>query len=83
VGHQVFAVHGILALSFYSMHDAMILAEAEPFKTAISLRFLRAWPFVLFVVAILLARAVHRAVLLPLSVPARGGAGHSGQAEDL
>jgi NosR/NirI family nitrite reductase transcriptional regulator len=26
----------ILALSFYSMHDALILAEAEPFKTAIS-----------------------------------------------
>ncbi|MEZ5797842.1 MAG: 4Fe-4S binding protein [Paracoccaceae bacterium] len=43
----------ILALSFYSMHDALILAEAEPFKTAISLRFIRAWPFLLFVAALL------------------------------
>ncbi len=46
---------GILALSFYSMHDALILAEAEPFKTAISLRFVRAWPFLLFVAALLFA----------------------------
>lgn len=46
---------GILALSFYSMHDALILAEAEPFKTAISLRFLRAWPFLLFVATMLTA----------------------------
>lgn len=45
----------ILALSFYSMHDALILAEAEPFKTAISLRFIREWPFVLFVLALLTA----------------------------
>ena len=46
---------GILALSFYSMRDALILAEAEPFKTAISLRFVRAWPFLLFVLALLTA----------------------------
>ncbi len=46
---------GILALSFYSMHDALVLAEAEPFKTAISLRMVRAWPFVLFVLALLFA----------------------------
>lgn len=43
----------ILALSFYSMHHAILLAEVEPFKTAISLRFLRAWPFLLVVAAIL------------------------------
>lgn len=43
----------ILALGFYSVHDALVLAEAEPFKTAISLRFLRAWPFVLFALAVL------------------------------
>jgi NosR/NirI family nitrite reductase transcriptional regulator len=43
----------ILGLSFYSMKDALVLAEAEPFKTAISLRFQRAWPFLLFVLAIL------------------------------
>ena len=46
---------GILALSFYSMHDALIAAEVEPFKTAISLRLWRAWPFVLFVLALLTA----------------------------
>lgn len=45
----------ILALSFYSMRDALILAEAEPFKTAISLRFIREWPFVLFVLTLLTA----------------------------
>lgn len=46
---------GILALSFYSMHDALVAAEFEPFKTAISLRMVRAWPFLLFVGAILFA----------------------------
>ncbi len=45
----------ILALSFHSMHDALVLAEAEPFKTAIAMRFVRAWPFLLFVAAILAA----------------------------
>ncbi|WP_137700788.1 NosR/NirI family protein [Marimonas lutisalis] len=45
----------ILALSFYSMHDALVLAEVEPFKTAISLRMMRAWPFILFVLALLAA----------------------------
>lgn len=45
----------ILALSFYSMEAAISLAEAEPFKTAISLRMVRAWPFVLFVLVVLAA----------------------------
>ncbi|MCK0150473.1 NosR/NirI family protein [Marivita sp. S6314] len=45
----------ILALSFYSMTSALVLAEAEPFKTAISMRFMRAWPFLLFVAALLFA----------------------------
>lgn len=46
---------GILALSFHSMHDALVMAEVEPFKTAISLRMVRAWPFLLFVMALLFA----------------------------
>ncbi|HUF87180.1 MAG TPA: 4Fe-4S binding protein [Thermohalobaculum sp.] len=46
---------GILGLSFYSMQEALVLAEVEPFKTAISMRFMRAWPFVAFVVALLAA----------------------------
>jgi len=45
----------ILGLSFYSMEQALIMAEVEPFKTAMSMRFLRAWPFVLFVVVLLTA----------------------------
>jgi NosR/NirI family nitrite reductase transcriptional regulator len=45
----------ILALSFSSMERALVLAEAEPFKTAISFRFVREWPFVLFAVALLAA----------------------------
>lgn len=45
----------ILALSFYSMKDALILAEVEPFKTAISMRMIRAWPFVAFVLVLLFA----------------------------
>ena len=45
----------ILALSFQSMHNAIVLAEVEPFKTAISLRMMRAWPFVLFVIVLLVA----------------------------
>jgi NosR/NirI family transcriptional regulator, nitrite reductase regulator len=43
----------ILGLSFYSMEAALKLAEVEPFKTAITLRFQRAWPFVLFVLVLL------------------------------
>ncbi len=45
----------ILAVSFYSMEQALVLAEAEPFKTAISMRFWRAWPFVAFAGALLVA----------------------------
>ncbi len=45
----------ILALSFYSMEQALVLAEVEPFKTAMTMRFARAWPFVLFAVALLAA----------------------------
>ncbi|MFO1171870.1 MAG: 4Fe-4S binding protein [Hyphomicrobiaceae bacterium] len=44
---------GIIALSFYSMHDALVAAEVEPFKTAFSLRMMRAWPFEVFVLALL------------------------------
>jgi len=45
----------ILGLSFYSMDYALKLAEVEPFKTAISMRFFRAWPFIAFAVAVLCA----------------------------
>jgi transcriptional regulator of nitric oxide reductase/ferredoxin len=44
---------GLFALSLSSMTDAFWLAEVEPFKTAISLRFLREWPFVAYAVGLL------------------------------
>jgi len=53
IKYSLFVV--ILALSFYSMSMALKLAEVEPFKTAISMRMLREWPFVMFVLAILVA----------------------------
>jgi transcriptional regulator of nitric oxide reductase len=43
----------ILGLSFHSARDALTLAEVEPFKTAIVLKFDRAWPFVLYAVSLL------------------------------
>ncbi len=45
----------ILAISFYSMEKALVIAEVEPFKTAISMRFMRQWPFVLFALSLLTA----------------------------
>jgi len=39
---------GILALSLRSILLAFQLAEVEPFKTAITMKFAREWPFVLY-----------------------------------
>lgn len=44
---------GIFALSLNSMELGFTAAEAEPFKTAVALRFQRAWPFVAFAVLLL------------------------------
>jgi NosR/NirI family nitrous oxide reductase transcriptional regulator len=44
---------GILGLSLYSFGLAEKAAEVEPFKTAIILKFARAWPFVLFALGLL------------------------------
>lgn len=46
---------GLFGLSFYSVAMAEIAAEVEPFKTAIILKFVRDWPFVVFVLALLAA----------------------------
>lgn len=43
----------ILGVSFQSTSDAFRLAEIEPFKTTISLRFMRDWPFVVYALALL------------------------------
>ena len=38
----------LFGLSLYSVSTAEVAAEVEPFKTAITLKFLRDWPFVLY-----------------------------------
>lgn len=45
----------ILGVSFQSTIEAFRIAEIEPFKTTISLWFMRAWPFVLYALALLTA----------------------------
>jgi len=45
----------LFGMSLYSIGAAEQLAEVEPFKTAIVLKFLRDWPYVLFAVALLAA----------------------------
>jgi len=44
----------LFGLSLYSLEWAERLAEIEPFKTAIILKFMRDWPYVLFALAVLL-----------------------------
>lgn len=39
---------GLIASAFYSLTLAEQLAEVEPFKTAITMNFVRSWPFVLY-----------------------------------
>jgi len=46
---------GLFGVSIYSLTLGEQLSEVEPFKTAIVLRFLRAWPFVVFAGALLFA----------------------------
>lgn len=44
----------LLGTSFYSLSLAEKLAEIEPFKTSLTLNFVRYWPFVLYAVILLL-----------------------------
>jgi len=46
---------GLVAVSFYSLSAAERGAEVEPFKTAITMGFVREWPFVIYTLALLLA----------------------------
>jgi NosR/NirI family nitrous oxide reductase transcriptional regulator len=46
---------GLFGLSLYSFTAAEHLAEVEPFKTAIVLKFVRDWPFVVFALSLLTA----------------------------
>lgn len=46
---------GLFGLSLYSVALAEVLAEVEPFKTAIILKFVRDWPFVIYALTLLSA----------------------------
>ena len=46
---------GLFGASLISIEQAEQLAEVEPFKTVIILKFLRAWPFVAYAAALLIA----------------------------
>ncbi len=46
---------GLFGASLVSIEQAEHLAEVEPFKTAIILKFVRAWPFVVYVAGLLMA----------------------------
>lgn len=50
----------LFGISLQSMGEAVRLAEVEPFKTAVTLRFDREWPFVLYAVGLLAVSAVNR-----------------------
>lgn len=50
---KYFVLATLVALSFYSLRAAEQGAEVEPFKTAVTLGFIREWPFVLYALAIL------------------------------
>jgi transcriptional regulator of nitric oxide reductase/ferredoxin len=46
---------GLFAVSLNSVNLAFVGAEVEPFKTAISMKFIRHWPFVVYAGALLAA----------------------------
>lgn len=50
---KYFILLGLLALAPYSLTAAEKMAEIEPFKTAVTLAFIREWPFVIYAVIIL------------------------------
>lgn len=44
---------GLVAVSLYSVETAEVWSEVEPFKTSITLHFIRSWPFVVYSVILL------------------------------
>ncbi|MEM0911104.1 MAG: 4Fe-4S binding protein [Pseudomonadota bacterium] len=58
---KYFLLLGIVFSAFYSFTLAESLAEAEPFKTAITMNFVRYWPFALYaIVLVLLSLKIHK-----------------------
>ena len=59
VHERLLAIKYVILLALFglflqSMPDAVRFAEVEPFKTAITLRFQREWPFVAYALALIL-----------------------------
>jgi transcriptional regulator of nitric oxide reductase len=52
------ALAGIVASAFFSSEITDKLVELEPFKTAITLNFVRSWPYVAYAAGLLLASGV-------------------------
>ena len=44
---------GLVITSFFSLYWAEVMSEIEPFKTAITLFFIRSWPFLIYAVLVL------------------------------
>ncbi len=78
-GVKYLVLIGLFGVSLQSMGEAARLAEVEPFKTAVTLRFEREWGFVAYALALIAISAVNRKFfckyLCPLgaalSIPAR------------
>lgn len=52
---KYFVLGVILFCAIYSSHIADTIVEVEPFKTAITLNFMRSWPFVAYALGLLVA----------------------------
>lgn len=59
-GLKYLVLLALFGVSLQSMTEAARLAEVEPFKTAVTLRFEREWPFVLYAAALIAVSAVNR-----------------------
>jgi NosR/NirI family nitrous oxide reductase transcriptional regulator len=58
---KYFILVGLLVSAFFSLNIAEKLAEVEPFKTSITLHFVRTWPFVVYaVLLLLLSMKIHK-----------------------
>lgn len=78
-GLKYLVLLALFGVSLQSMSEAARLAEAEPFKTAVTLRFEREWPFVLYAAGLVAVSAFNRkffckylcALGAALSIPGR------------
>ena len=50
---KYFLLAGLVGTSFYSMASLNVAAEIEPFKTAISMKFIREWYFIFYALMLL------------------------------